>query len=324
MPPIASITSVPPDFTRPEPRVRDRQRLASDLVDQVQRRLGTRPSQAPLAAATQTPITSVQARESQPPRLQPPLDLVQRFFSERQAVLREAALQRDEILQQQANEQQLRPIAQALREADRLQVLRDAQLLETQRLASQRIAPAQDTERLLAQRETLRADERRLEEQRLSQRVLGREDFARIEQQRLAEERETERLEEEEEAERAEARRVEEERETARVESQQAAARTEELGEAERLEAQRVAAEGEDAGLEAEQNESERALVERAALAYRSESQRATAEASAARYETEQPLTEQFRLARERLDALEARRIDRVDVSDAALSRLAF
>lgn len=309
MPPITSISSVPPDLARPESRARDRRRLGSEVVDQVQRSLGSRASQAPLAAALQAQqqggASAAQARATEQPRLRPPADMVQRFFSERQAVLREAALQRDEVLQQQASDQ-LRPIAQAQREADRLQVLRDAQLLETQRLVAQRIAPAADTEPLLAQQEM----------QRLSE----RQDAARLEEQRLQEEYEAERLEEEEEA-----QRLEQEREVARIEEQQEAARSQELEEAERAQAQREterrAVEGENANVAAQQSESDRATSERAALAYRGESERAVA---SARVEAEQPLSEQLRLARERLDALEARRIDRVDVSDASLSRLVF
>lgn len=307
MPPITAISSVPPDYARSEPRVRDRQRIATEVVEQAQRSVGARTSQAPPTAATQT----------QP--LRPPLDIVQRFFSERQAALREAALQRAEILQQQDSEQPLRPIALAQREADRLQVLRDAQLLETQRLAAQRIAPAQNAQRL---------QDLRLEEQRLSEQLTQREDLTRLEEQRLQEERETERLEREEEAERLEARRLDEEREQTRIEERQDAVRLQGLEEVERIRAReetvRVDSESASDRLEVDRNQSDRVLVERAALAYRSESERALAEATVARFEAEQPLSEQFRLARERLDALEARRIDRVDVSEASFSRLAF
>jgi|GEM_PF-5357082 len=319
MPPITSISSVPPEYARSEPRVRDRQRIATEVVEQVQRSVGSRASQAPPTAATQT-----QPRET----LRPPLDIVQRFFSERQAALREAALQRDEILQQQESDQPLRPIALAQREADRLQVLRDAQLLETQRLAAQRVAPAQDAERLLGQRETQRLDDLRFEEQRLSEQLTQREDLTRVEEQRLQEERETTRLEQEEDAERLAARRLDEEREQTRATERQDAARLQGLEEAERIRARgesvRVDSESESNRLEVDRNESDRVYVERAALAYRSESERALAEATVARFEAEQPLSEQFRLARERLDALEARRIDRVDVSEASFSRLAF
>ena len=308
MPPITSISSVPPDYARPEPRVRDRQRLPAEVVEQVQDSVGPRASQAPLTAATQT-----QRRLT----LRPPLDIVQRFFSERQAALREAALQRDEILRQQDSDQPLRPIALAQREADRLQVLRDAQLLETQRLAAERIAPARDAERLVAQRET-----QRLEEQRLSEQLTRREDLTRVEEQRVEEER----LEEEEEAERLEAQRLEEEREQTRIEEEQEAVRLQELDQAERTRARQETgrAESESDRLDADRSESDRVLVERAALAYRSESERALAEATTGRLEAEQPLSEQFRLARERLDALDASRIDRVDVSEASFSRLAF
>jgi hypothetical protein len=318
MPPITTISSVPPDFARPEPRDRARgrgrlgQALASEVIGQVQRALGSRGSQAQLTAAAQQQqvgTMTIQTRAAQQPTLQPPLDLVQRFFTERQAKLREAALQRDEILRQQDNDQ-LRPIAQAQREADRLQVLRDAQLLETQlletqRLATQRITPAPDAEQLRAQR----FDEQRSEDQRLGERTLQREEAARTEEQRLEEEREAERSAEEQEAERVEDKRLEEERE------------------AERSEAARIEAEQETERPQGRQDtriDTDRVLVERAALAYRSESERAVAEATSARFEAAQPLNEQLRVARERLDAMEARRIDRVDVSSASLSRLTF
>lgn len=304
MPPITAISSVPPDFTRPEPRVRDRQRLATGLLDQVQRALGSRILPAPLSAAelagAATPPQLQAAREQQP-RLRPPLDLVQRYFLERRAALREAALQRDEILQQQANDQ-LRPIVQAQREADRLQVLRDAQLLETQRLAAQRFELPTGTERLQAQR---------LQEPKLTERALARDEPARREAQRLQEEQAQERIEE---------RRLEEER----IREQQEAERVE----AERVERQREASrsdrvDAQQAEVEARApTESERAAAERALLAYRSESQRALADADAARAAA-QPLNEQLRVARERLDALDALRIDRVDVSSVSLSRLA-
>jgi hypothetical protein len=310
MPPITSISSVPPDNARSEPRGRDRQRLATQVVEQVQRPVGSRTSQP-------------QPRNT----LRPPLDIVQRFFNERQAALREAALQRDEILQQDSD-QPLRPIALAQREADRLQVLRDAQLLETQRLIAERVAPAQDATRLAPQRETQRLEELRLEEQRLSEQLALREDLTRLEEQRVQEEREAERLEQEEDAERLEARRLEEEREQTRIAQRQDAMRLQGLEEAERVrsaqDTARVETDGGSNRLEVDRNESDRVLVERAALAYRSESERALAEATVARFEAEQPLSEQFRLARERLDALEARRIDRVDVSEVSFSRLAF
>jgi hypothetical protein len=319
MPPITSISSVPPDYARSEPRARDRQRLATQVVEQVQRSVGPRASQPPLTDATQP-----QPRTT----LRPPLDIVQRFFSERQAALREAALQRDEILQQQASDQPLRPIALAQREADRLQVLRDAQLLETQRLTAERVAPARDAERLVTQRETQRLEELRSEEQRLSEQLTQREDLTRLEEQRLQEEREAERLEQEEESERLAARRLEEEREQARVAQRQDAMRLQGLEEAERVrtaqDSARVETESGSNRLEVDRNESDRVLVERAALAYRSESERALSEATVARFEAEQPLSEQFRLARERLNALETRRIDRVDVSEVSFSRLAF
>jgi hypothetical protein len=313
------------------------------VVDQVQRVLGSRASDMPLTAAPQQQQLGA-ATQSQ---LRPPLDLVQRFVSERQAALRRAALQRDEILQQQVSDQQPRPIAQAQREADRLQVVRDAQLLQTQRLAAERLDSARNAERIMAERETQTLEAQRAQEQRLTERMLAKQEAERIEAQRLEEQREAERLQaeqdevrldEEREAERLqaeedEALRLDAEREAQRVEAQRETTRTEQT----RVEEQRGTEQMEAAWLERQQPgeienqraeaesvpaDSERALVERAALAYRSETERAVADA--ARFGAAQPLNEQLRIARERLDALEARRIDRVDVSSASLSRLTF
>jgi chemosensory pili system protein ChpA (sensor histidine kinase/response regulator) len=329
MPPITPISAIPPDFTRPAQgqgtRGRDRQVLGADVVEQVQRALGRTVTQAQLTAAdlhTQSAAPDSAARSSglrQPP--EPPVDLVQRLLTERQAALRDAALQRDEMLQaaQQQNQPTLR-LAQ--RESDRLQVLRDTQLLEAQRIA----VPQVDTQRLDAQR---------LEGQRQTESALAAQDAERLETERLEQRREAERAREQEDTERLEQRRLEREREADRIQEQQDAKRVEAQRAAERVDAERDLA-----GVESERAvaheprraeeqpsirpDSERALAERAALAYRSESERAVSEANATRLEAAQPLNYQLQLVRERLDATEAQRIDRVDVSNAALSRLAY
>ena len=63
---------------------------------------------------------------------------------------------------------------------------------------------------------------------------------------------------------------------------------------------------------------------ERAAQAYRTESQRAQAATTTLQEEAAQPLNNQLQVARERLEALDAVRIDRVEVSDNALTRIAY
>jgi hypothetical protein len=260
-------------------------------------------------------VPGVQQQASSRPPPRPPVDLAQRLFTERQAALREAALQRDELLSvQQQNQPGLNPLRQAQRESDRLQVLRDTQLLETQRIDVRQLDTPRSAERLITQRDTERLDQARLEGQRQSQRALAAQDAERIETARLDERREAERVQEQEETERLEEQRLEKEREAERVREQEDAQRVQAQREAER-----VAAEPEQAP-----RDSERALAERAVSAYRSESERAVAEANAARVEAEQPLNDQLQLARERLDALGTQRIDRVDVSTASLSRLAF
>jgi hypothetical protein len=72
---------------------------------------------------------------------------------------------------------------------------------------------------------------------------------------------------------------------------------------------------------DAEQVRSE-LTVQEGLQAYRAESERVLADAETTRLEAEQPLTQQLQAARERIDAAEATRIDRVDVSIDALAQL--
>ena len=134
MPPIQQFSAVPSDYTRlaqeQVARIRERQSVGTQLAEQAQTTLtqsNARRSQSPLLAAAfqlrrRLPCKRSRARPRrrraasagarEPDQPAGPLDMMQRMFADRQAALRDAALQRDSMLQQ-ARQQQTESRTQA-------------------------------------------------------------------------------------------------------------------------------------------------------------------------------------------------------------------
>ena len=157
---------------------------------------------------------------------------------------------------------------------------------------SARAQAQDDAERPQAERDAARLDAQRFDVQRGA---------ARTEQARFDELRDSQRVG------------------AARLESRQVGRIRDEGARTQRADEQ--AREQEDARI---QTDEERAFAERAAQAYRTESQRAETATAFAQQEAAEPLNAQLQVARDRLEALDAVRIDRVDVSNNALTRIAY
>jgi hypothetical protein len=296
---VAPISPISPDYTR---QLLDRLQLERSQLERAQLERSQlarlQAEQADTNALAEAAANQLAGQAEDPLAAQPQVDpqgllqqaandpnlLSERLADEQRAALVDAALMRDDSIQ--VNQQ-----VTANDEAERLAI----QQTEAARIDAQAVARI-ETQRIDADRAAQRVGADQLLASRVQQDGVSRVEVKRVENDRVEAQRvdqvATDRLQ---------TQRLDEERQTQSLVVDEATARLQRERQADQIFAERTRTEG--------------------LHTYQTESERVVAETSAARLEAEQSISQQLQAARDRIDQLDATRIDQVDVSTNALVR---